>query len=49
MHFAGDVDANDSIRTYWGLYNGDRIRVWVGGTEQRDTPWGNWLAVWGKN
>lgn len=43
--FAGDVDGNDSIRcTYERL--GDRMRVWVQNTEQRDRPAASWLAVW---
>jgi hypothetical protein len=48
LYFSGGVDGNDNIRTTYAFY-GDRIRVWVGGTEQRATPYGNWLAVWGKN
>jgi microcystin-dependent protein len=45
VHYAGDVDGNDSIRCTWGTY-ADRIRVWVQNTEQRSTPAANWLAVW---
>ena len=45
VHYAGDVDGNDSIRCTWGTY-ADCIRVWVQNTEQRSTPAANWLAVW---
>lgn len=44
--FAGGVDSNDALRTDYQV-QGDRIRVWVQNTEQnRDNPWGNYLAVW---
>jgi hypothetical protein len=45
IHFAGKVDANDSIRCAWSNL-GDRIRVYVQGTEQRSHPAANWLAIW---
>jgi hypothetical protein len=45
IYFAGDVDANDSMRTEWAV-QGDRIRVWVQNTEQRATPAGNYIAFW---
>ena len=45
VYFAGDVDSNDALRcTYVGLT--DRIRVFVGNTEQRANPGANWLAIW---
>ena len=44
--FAGGVNGDDAIRTNYSV-QGDRIRVWVQNTEQnRDNPWGNYLAVW---
>jgi hypothetical protein len=46
VHYAGGVDANDSIRCTYS-YLGDRIRVWVQNTEQRSTPAANYLVVWG--
>jgi len=45
VHYAGGVDANDSIRCQWSNL-GDRIRVWVQNTEQRSTPAANYLALW---
>ena len=45
VHYAGNVDGNDSIRTQYQV-QGDRIRVWVQNTEQRSTPAGNYLAIW---
>lgn len=45
IHYAGGVDGNDSlVCTYSYLSN--RIRVYVQNTEQRSTPYANWLAVW---
>ena len=58
IHFAGVVNADDSLRCEWAYHNGtaiiasssaDRIRVWVQDTEQRATPVGNWFGIWGKN
>jgi hypothetical protein len=46
VHYAGGVDANDSIRCVYS-YLSDRIRVWVQNTEQRSTPAANYLVVWG--
>jgi hypothetical protein len=44
--YAGVVNGDDAIRTTYSV-QGDRIRVWVQNTEQnRDNPWGNYLAVW---
>jgi hypothetical protein len=45
IYFAGKVDQNDALRTEWAV-QGDRVRVWVQNTEQRDTPAGNYIAVW---
>jgi hypothetical protein len=45
IHFNGRVDGNDSFRCTW-QYQADRIKVWVGATEQRARPAANWLAVW---
>jgi hypothetical protein len=45
IHFAGGVDANDSMRCTYQILS-DRIRVFVQNTEQRSTPAGNWLAIW---
>ena len=45
VYFAGKVDQNDALRTEWAV-QGDRVRVWVQNTEQRDTPAGNYIAVW---
>lgn len=45
VYFAGKVDGNDALRTEWAV-QGDRVRVWVQNTEQRDTPAGNYIAVW---
>jgi len=47
IHFAGIVDANDSIRCHHILLS-DRIRVYVQNTEQRSVPAANWIAVWNK-
>jgi hypothetical protein len=45
IHYAGGVDANDSMRCTWSAF-GDRIRVYVQNTEQRSTPAANYLAIW---
>jgi hypothetical protein len=45
VHYAGGVDGNDSIRCTYS-YLGDRIRVYVQNTEQRDTPAANYLVIW---
>lgn len=45
IHYAGDVDGNDSLRCTYYVYS-DRIRVWVQNTEQRSTPAAMWLAFW---
>lgn len=45
IHFAGGVDANDSMVCTWSNL-GDRIRVYVQNTEQRSTPAANWIAFW---
>jgi len=45
IYFNGDVNADDSMRVQ-PSYLSDRIRVYVQNTEQRATPWGNYLAVW---
>ena len=43
--FAGVVDGNDSLRCTYS-YLGDRVRVYVQNTEQRDRPAASWLAIW---
>jgi hypothetical protein len=45
IYFAGTVNRDDALRTEWSV-QGDRVRVWVQNTEQRDTPAGNYIAVW---
>ena len=45
IYFAGTVNRDDALRTEWAV-QGDRVRVWVQNTEQRDTPAGNYIAVW---
>lgn len=45
IHFAGDVNNDDSIRCEYAV-KADRIRVWVQGTEQRVAPGANYLAIW---
>jgi hypothetical protein len=45
IHYAGGVDANDSMRCTWSNL-GNRIRVYVQNTEQRSTPAANYLAIW---
>lgn len=45
IHYAGNVDANDSLRCTWSNL-GNRIRVYVQNTEQRSTPAANFLAIW---
>jgi hypothetical protein len=45
IHFNGSVDNNDSIRCIASPL-GDRIRIYVQGTEQRDLPSANFLAIW---
>jgi hypothetical protein len=48
IHYAGNVNGDDSMRCTWGwvFIGGWRIRVWVQNTEQRSTPAANWLAIW---
>jgi hypothetical protein len=43
--FGGEMDGNDAIRCVWSNL-GDRIRVWVQNTEQRQSATANWMAVW---
>jgi microcystin-dependent protein len=43
--FAGGVNADDSMRCTWTAL-GDRIRVYVQNTEQRDRPAANYMAIW---
>jgi len=45
IHFAGGVDANDSIKCHHRILS-NRIRVFVQGTEQRSAPAANYIAVW---
>lgn len=46
IHFAGNVDGNDSLRCTWTILNSNRIRVFVQNTEQRSAPAANWIAFW---
>jgi hypothetical protein len=43
--FAGGVNGDDSMRCTYS-YLGDRIRVYVQNTEQRDRPAANFMAIW---
>jgi hypothetical protein len=45
IFFAGNVNIDDQMRTEWAV-QGDRIRVWVQNSEQRDTPAVNYIAFW---
>lgn len=45
IHFAGGVNGDDSMRCSYS-YLGDRIRVYVQNTEQRNLPAANYLAIW---
>ena len=45
IHFNGKVDNNDSMRCIAAPL-GDRIRIYVQNTEQRDLPSANFLAIW---
>lgn len=47
IYFAGDVDGNDSLYCYYQIL-ADRIRVIVYNSEQRSTPYANYIAVWRK-
>ena len=46
IHFSGEVDGNDSLYCRYELQQSS-IKVTVYNTEQRLTPYANWLAVWG--
>jgi hypothetical protein len=46
IDFRGTVNGDDLLRCFYAERNGDRIRVWVGNSEQRNTPRANWLAIW---
>jgi hypothetical protein len=45
IHYAGGVNGDDSMRCTWSAL-GDRIRVYVQNTEQRDRPAANFMAIW---
>lgn len=45
IHFAGAVNGDDAIRCMVHLL-GDRVRVYVQNTEQREAPRANFLAIW---
>ena len=45
IYSAGNVNSDDQIRTEWAV-QGDRIRVWVQNSEQRQTPAVNYIAFW---
>ena len=45
IFFNGDVDDNDSLYCTWEVL-GDRVRVRVFNTEQRQHPYANYLAIW---
>jgi hypothetical protein len=45
IYFSGKVNEDDALRTQWTVL-GDRVRVYVQNTEQRDTPAGNFIALW---
>jgi len=48
IHFAGDVDWNDSLYCFWSV-EPTRIAVVCYNTEQRANPQVNWLAIWRRN
>lgn len=47
IHFAGGVDANDSLYTRWRVES-NGIRVICANTENRATSYFNYLAIWRK-
>lgn len=47
IHFNGDVDNNDSMYCYTNYY-GTYMEVVVYNSEQRSTPYANYLAIWKK-
>lgn len=47
IYFAGGVDGNDTLYTYYTVRGGD-IEVVVYNSEQRATPTCNWAASWRK-
>jgi len=47
IHFNGDVDNNDSLYCYTNYY-GDHMDIVVYNSEQRATPYANYLAIWKK-
>jgi hypothetical protein len=47
IHFAGGVDGNDSLYCSYTIQSGNnRIYVACYNTEQRTTPYFNWMAIW---
>jgi hypothetical protein len=47
IHFAGGVDGNDSLYCYYGIETANnRIVVVCYNSEQRSTPYFNWMAIW---
>ncbi len=45
IYFAGTVNADDILANWYSI-QGDRIRVWVQNSEQRDRGAANYLAIW---
>lgn len=46
ISFAGAVNGDDILRCTYNTRSGDRMRVFVGNSEQRNTPSANWVAIW---
>ena len=47
IYFAGGVDGNDSLYCYYSIETGNnRIAVTCYNSEQRSTPYFNWMAIW---
>lgn len=48
IHYAGDVNGDDSLYCYWGK-EARRIIITCYNTEQRANPQVNWIAIWRRN